>query len=275
LCDFILPQTLEVEMKGFVSLLILLTCTAASGQNRGVLLEDLTWYEAEKALTPDTVVVIPIGAAAKEHGPHLKLKNDWIMAEYTKMRLLAKADVVIAPTIPYNYYPSFMEYPGSTTLTLATARDTIMEICRSLARFGPRKFYALNMGISTLRALEPAAKLLAAEGITLRYTDIEKILEPVEKAISRQEGGTHADEGETSMVLYMDPSAVDMTKAVKDYHPDGGPLTRDPKGKGTYSPTGIWGDPTLASRAEGEKLVEALIAGVLKDVEDLRRQPSR
>ncbi len=259
----------------FVGLTILLTCSALLGQSKGILLEDLTWYEAEKALTPETVVVIPIGAAAKEHGPHLKLKTDWTIAEYIKMRIRSKADVVIAPTIPYNYYPAFIEYPGSTTLRLETARDLTVEVCRTLARFGPRKFYALNMGISTLRALEPAAKLLAAEGITLRYTDIEEILGPVEKTVSRQEGGTHADEGETSMMLYIDPSSVNMSKAVKDYHPDGGPLTRDPKGPGTYSPTGTWGDPTLASRAEGETLVEALVDGVLKEIEALRRQSFR
>ena len=42
---------------------------------QGVLLEDLTWIEAEKALTPDTVVVIPLGAASKEHGPHLSSRT--------------------------------------------------------------------------------------------------------------------------------------------------------------------------------------------------------
>ncbi|MEA3162360.1 MAG: creatinine amidohydrolase, partial [Verrucomicrobiota bacterium] len=48
---------------------------------KGFLLEELTWQEAEKVLRIDTVVVIPIGAACKEHGPHLKLKNDWLLAE--------------------------------------------------------------------------------------------------------------------------------------------------------------------------------------------------
>ena len=53
---------------------------------RGILLEDLTWQEAEKVLRPDTIVVIPIGAACKEHGPHLKLKNDWRISDITWMR---------------------------------------------------------------------------------------------------------------------------------------------------------------------------------------------
>ncbi len=55
---------------------------------RGLLLEDLTWVEAEKVLTPEMVVVIPLGAAAKEHGPHLKLKNDFLIAEYLKRQVL-------------------------------------------------------------------------------------------------------------------------------------------------------------------------------------------
>jgi len=55
--------------------LILSAPVATTGQTKtkGILLEDLTWIEAEKVLTNDTIVVIPLGAAAKEHGPHLKL----------------------------------------------------------------------------------------------------------------------------------------------------------------------------------------------------------
>jgi len=260
-------------MRTMAVVLLVLGAQGAAAQNRGVLLEDLTWVEAEKVLGPETVVVIPIGAAAKEHGPHLKLKNDLILAEYLKRRVLSSANVVVAPTVNYHFYPAFVEYPGSTTLRLETARDLMVDICRSLARHGPRRFYALNTGVSTVRALEPAAKMLAQDGILLRYTDLLAVLGPVEKAVARQEGGTHADEIETSMILYMEPGAVDMTKAVKDYRPGTGRLTRDPKGEGTYSPSGVWGDPTLATREKGAKVVEALVAGLLKEIEELRSTP--
>ena len=63
----------------------------------GILLENLTWPEAEKVLTPDTVIVIPLGAESKEHGPHLKLKNDFLIAEYLKKRVLESSNVVVAP----------------------------------------------------------------------------------------------------------------------------------------------------------------------------------
>ena len=238
---------------------------------KGTLLENLTWVEAEKILSEKTVVVLPLGAAAKEHGPHLKLKNDWLIAEYLKQRVLAGANVVVAPTVNYNFYPAFLEYPGSTSLRLETARDLIVDICKSLARFGPRRFYVLNTGVSTLRALRPAAELLAKEGILLHYTDILKVLGPIEKAIRKQEGGTHADEIETSMMLYMAPQTVDMKKAAKDYHPsEERGLTRDPKGRGVYSATGIYGDATLATREKGRVLTQALVSGILKEIDDLR-----
>ena len=109
----------------------------AASTDKGILLEELTWREAEQVLRPDTVIVIPIGAESKEHGPHLKLKNDWLLAEYFKCAIMKRAAVVIAPTVNYHYYPPFIEYPGSTTLRLETARDLLVDICRSLARFRP------------------------------------------------------------------------------------------------------------------------------------------
>jgi creatinine amidohydrolase len=237
----------------------------------GTLLEDLTWQQAERALTPEAVVVIPLGAAAKEHGPHLRLKNDFVLAEYFKRRVIEREAVVVAPTINYHFYPAFVEYPGSTSLRLETARDMVVDICRGLARFGPKRFYVLNTGVSTIRALKPAQEQLAAEGIVMHFTDILTIGEEAEKAVRQQEGGTHADEIETSMMLYMEPSLVDMSKAAKDFHPQGtGGLTRDPKGKGTYSPTGIWGDATLATREKGRRVVEAMVEGMLKEIAALR-----
>jgi len=141
----------------------------------------------------------------------------WLLAEYLKRELMKRADVVVAPTVNYHYYPAFVDYPGSITLRLETARDLMADICRSLARYGPRKFYVLNTGLSTLREL--SARILADEGVQFRYTDMLKLAEPVEAKLKQEEGGTHADEIETSIMLVIAPSTVDMSKAVKDYHP--------------------------------------------------------
>jgi creatinine amidohydrolase len=251
---------------------LLLTFAASSfaaTTPKGILLENLTWIESERVLTPERVVVIPLGAESKEHGPHLKLKNDWLIAEYLKKRVLQSSNVVIAPTINYSFYPAFVEYPGSTSLRFETARDEVVDICRSLARFGPKRFYVLNTGVSTLRPLAAAAEMLAADGIVMRYTNLN-VTEPVEKQIRKEEGGTHAEEIETSMMLYIAPESVEMKKAVKDYHPSDGPLTRDSNAKGTYSPSGVWGDATLATREKGRIVVDALVKSILAEIEQLR-----
>lgn len=244
----------------------------AARANPAILLENLSWDEAEQILTPDTVVVIALGAESKEHGRHLQLNNDFLMAEYLKKRVLVSApqNVVIAPTINYSFYPAFLEYPGSTSLGIDTARTVFTDIIHSLAHYGPRRFYILNTGISTLRPLAQAAADLAKDGIVLHYTDLTKD-DPVEKKV-RQSGGTHADEIETSMMLYIAPETVRMKKAARDLNPNQpGGLTRDPQGKGTYSPTGAWGDPTLATREKGQAVVESLVVTILKDIEDLRQ----
>ena len=138
----------------------------------GVSLADLTWVEAEPILAAAPVIVLPLGAAAKEHGPHLRLDNDLRSVEYFAARLRERLPIVVAPTISYHFYPAFREYPGSTSLRLETARDLVVDICHSLAPYGPQRFYVLNYGVSTVRALDPAAALLAADGILLRYTDL-------------------------------------------------------------------------------------------------------
>jgi creatinine amidohydrolase len=253
------------------TLLVLATCALA--QNKGILLEDLTWQEAEKVLTPETIVVIPIGAESKEHGPHLKLKNDFLIASYLTREVLKNANVVVAPTVNYHYYPAFGEYPGSTTLRIETARDLLVDICRSLARYGPKRFYALNTGVSTIRALRLSQEVLAQDGILFRYTDILKVAESAEKQVKQEEGGTHADEIETSMMLFIAPETVDMKKAVKDYHPSPkGGLTRNPNGEGAYSASGIFGDATLATRKKGEIMVHATVEGILKEIDALRSE---
>jgi creatinine amidohydrolase len=244
-----------------------------------VRIAELPWTEAAARLDTATIVVIPIGAEAKEHGPHLPLNNDWLLAEYFAQRLASATPVVLYPTVNYHFYPSFVEYPGSTTLRLETARDVIVDIVRTIAAHGPRRFYILNTGVSTLRALAPARELLTASGLVVRYTDILQVGRAAEESVRQQRGGTHADEMETSMMLYMHPELVRMTLAVNDYHPGSGGLTRDSvravrEGK-VWSRSGTFGDATLATREKGRVVVEAQVAGMLAEIAALRRTPIR
>ena len=241
----------------------------------GVRLDDLSWPAAEQRLTAESIVVLPLGAAALEHGLHLKLGTDRAIADYLTRRLVDLSDVVAAPALPYHYSPGFTEYPGSTSLSLNTARDMTADVVRSFARQGPRRFYVVNVGLSSSEALAAAAKVLAGEGVLLRYTDWRARIDAA-RATLRQPGGDHAGEFESSLMLYIDPSAVTMANAQRDYNASQNSplqLTRRQGTRGTYSPTGAWGDPTLATRDKGRILVEGLVAAIKSDVDDLRGAP--
>lgn len=238
----------------------------------GLVLGELTWQEAEKALTPESVVVIPLGVATVQHGPHLKLDHNERLARYLAQRVRAVTDVVVAPPLTYHFYPTFLEYPGSTSISSNTARDMTLDIVRTLAKYGPRRFYVLNTGVTTMFPLRDAAEAAADHGILLGYTDIRyRLLNArVRRDQTPMTGAAHADEVETSIMLFVDPSAVDMRKAVREYGPGSGPMTRQKDAPGTFSASGVVGDPTLATREKGQAYVEALVAGALDDIEAIR-----
>lgn len=236
------------------------------------LIANMSWDEVAAAQKNNQVILIPLGAAAKEHGLHLPLDNDYIIANYLRDRILQKFKHALAlPTVNYNYYPAFLEYPGSTSLSLDTSRELISDLCRSLAKQGFEKFYVLNTGFSTVKPLQAAKEKLAKENIKMEYLNTPEFFDsPVIRKLQQQKFGSHADEIETSMMLYMAPQMVHMEKALKDEHPDfsnPGPLTRNPNArKGTYSPTGAWGDPTLATREKGRIIVEAYVDYIVKQI---------
>src|SRR4030095_15502630 len=101
------------------------------------------------------------------------------------------------------------------------------------------------------------AELLPREGILMRFTDIGQAGKAAEDAVRQSPGpGTHADEIETSMILYLEPGAVRMDRALKDGERDApGPLRRQRGTAGVYSPSGVFGDPTVATWQKGERIV--------------------
>ena len=237
----------------------------------GVALADLSWVDAEPVLTASSVVVIPLGAGVLEQGPHLKLNSDERLARYLGARVQTAASVVMAPPLTYHFYPAFLEYPGSASLTQATARAMTIEVVRSFARYGPRRFYVLNTAPDAVRPLSEAAKTLAEAGILLGYTDPRfRLQRPPVQLRQAPTTVAHADEVATSMMLFVDPAAVDMTRAAREYGRGSGPLTRLEGGPGVFSRSGVLGDATVATREKGQVLIETLLAGVLEDIEAVR-----
>lgn len=238
-----------------------------------VFLENLTWVEAEKVLSAGAVIVIPLGAALKEHGKHLPLNNDKLMAEHLILEVAKRLDVIVLPTISSSFYPAFTEYPGSISHSLETSAALISETCSGLAAFGCKKIYVLNTGVSTLKVLAKVKETLSLQSphVQFSYTDFKKAVEAAAAGLSTQAGGGHADEVETSIMLHLAPDVVKMENAAADFHGEKpGPLTRNSdlsnNSDAVYSPTGAWGDPTLASSQKGKTIVNRLVDWIEKDI---------
>jgi creatinine amidohydrolase len=242
-------------------------------KNKAIFLEDISWTEAQKVLTSDVVIVIPLGAGAKEHGPHLPLATDFIQAEGLRDIIALERKVIIAPTVNYGYYPAFVKYPGSTTTYWNTSRDMVLQIIRTLAGFGPKRFYIINIGVSTTPTLIAAASILKDEGIVLYYSDYSRPnFDNSDKGI-RTKGvySGHADEMESSHVLFYRNDLVNMSKAVNDSSVKDrrGPMTPVPLEGGTYNPTGINGYAALATKQKGKLYAQVFANELLKDIDSV------
>lgn len=261
------------------TLLLLLTFVSFSAaaqprnpKNKAIYLEDISWPTAQKLLTPEAVVVIPLGAGSKEHGPHLPLATDYLQAEAYAKEIALQRNVIITPVVSYGFYPAFLKYPGSTSINFATATNTVVQIVRSLAAYGPKRFYIINIGVSTTPTLLTAAKTLAEEGILLYYSNYARAgFENAENPFRTRAYSGHADEMETSNVLTIRPDLVDMRKAVNDSSMMGksGNMTPVPVEGGNLNTSGVNGYAALATPEKGRKSMAAFAKELIREVDSV------
>jgi creatinine amidohydrolase len=251
---------------------------------RGAFLEDLAWPEAAARLAAGAVVVVPIGAAAKEHGPHLPLKTDYLLARELGRRVADALPVLVAPVVSFGYYPAFAGYPGSQHLRSETFMALLTDVLGGFIRQGARRLAVINTGVSTEAPLRVVVRdLYAAHGVRVLTADLASLGRAVAPRLRQRLGG-HADELETSLVLAIEPESVRMDRAEPDYgHAREAPRTvyyqpvvfdPDPASGPDWSRTGARGDPSLASRETGEaalaEMARELIDGLLALHPDLR-----
>ena len=234
----------------------------------GHLVERLSWDEVARRIESGAAAILPIGAGAKEHGFHLPMNTDRIQAEWLAAKIAERVDALIWPTVCYGYYPAFVDYAGSASLSASTFESVIHEIAAAILNFGCRALFVLDTGISTRAPAERAlARLDAGKVRHLRIHEGSRYREAALR-LAEQSHGSHADELETSVMLALAPELVRMQRAEASPSPlreTAGPLTPSDSSSPHYSRSGSYGDPTLATRAKGEVLLAAI-------VEDLREQ---
>jgi creatinine amidohydrolase len=245
-----------------------------NSESPGAFTAQLSWPDVERRIEAGAVAVLPVGAACKAHGPHLPMNADWLQAEWLAAALVQRADVLVWPTVTYGYYPAFTDYPGSVSLTHETFRRLVQEILGDIRRAGARAVLILNTGISTIEPLQAARDAVsAAMRIELANVYAGPRCQSVTKAVEAQPRGGHADELETSILLAIGREHVALDKAQAWMPPAmaaSGAFSRSDPDDPRFSPSGVWGDPTLASADKGHCLLAAMVDDLLAAVEALR-----
>jgi len=196
---------------------------AASAQDANPLFKEskirnyiphMTWQEVEEALKRTDMVVIPVGSI-EQHGKHLPLGTD-ILATMEGCKLLAqKTDVLIAPVVLAGLSEHHMGFPGTITLAPETFEAVIYDTARSLIRHGFRKVMVYNghggNTVSVKNAVQKINQTTSATAVLLNDLNA-----PAPDAGQDSPAiDWHAGVGETSLMLYLTPSLVDMARAEK------------------------------------------------------------
>ena len=225
-------------------------------------IERMRWDEVAGRIRDGAVAILPIGAAAKQHGFHLPLNTDRLQAEWLAAQLAERFDALIWPTVSYGHYPAFVEYAGSSSLSAPTFETLVHELVVDILASGVAKLLVLNTGISTLAPVDRAIARLDVDRVKHFWIHGGPRYPRAVKELAEQNHGSHADELETSLMLAIAPQLVDMTRAEASpalEHNMPGPLTPSDPNSPNYSRSGSYGDPTLATPAKGEVLLAAML----------------
>jgi creatinine amidohydrolase len=241
------------------------------------------------AAMPDkanTVIVQPMGAI-EQHGAHLPLIVDAAISIGVLARALEQLDPTIpAYALPPLYYGKSNEhstFAGTITLSTETMLALLTDIAESLYRSGFRKLALMNSHGGQPQILEIIARDLHAKYpdflifplFTWRVPNVAKQLLTAKEL----EFGIHGGDGETSLMLALLPEQVRMDLAVTEY-PHGLPensllsmeganpfawVTRD------LSKSGVLGDAKAANAEKGTQILDSLVAGWVRLIEDIYR----
>nr|WP_086681988.1 mycofactocin biosynthesis peptidyl-dipeptidase MftE [Amycolatopsis pretoriensis] len=216
-------------------------------------LADLSWPDVAARAA---ILAVPVGAT-EQHGPHLPLSTDTDIALALCDRLaVARPDVLVAPPVAYGSSGEHAGFAGTLSIGQEATELLLVELGRSASDTFPRLLFVSAHGGNAAPVARAVARLRAES------RDVE-VFQP------RWDGDPHAGRPETALQLALRPAGVRMDRAVAgDRRPLGEILAvlRE-GGMRAVTPTGVLGDPTTATAADGRTLLDALTAQLVSHVD--------
>ncbi len=249
-------------------------------ENLKPLLEMMTWPEARQAALDRRVVLLPVGAI-EQHGPHLPVDVDnrivtWLCDEAARRR----PDLVMSvPPIHYGFNEHNMGFPGTVTVAVAHFVAYVADVCLSFVRQGHTRVVLVNGHGSNSMLCRLVARQVINESQDALAAAIDHWNLARDLAAQIREtpigGMAHACEYETSWYLFLDPSAVQMDRAVADMLASrsrylwvdlmagDGPVALIDDWSRLSNGSGVEGDPTTASAEKGRLYAEEEVVNLL------------
>jgi len=247
-------------------------------------LATMTWQEVESALSETRTLLIPVGST-EQHGHHLPLGVDVYMPEAIAERVAAETGCLLAPPVWYGVSPHHAFKPGTFSVESETFQRYIRDICVSAGEWGVENVLLVN-GHYLVQDPEldiVVRELTAEHGLRAFHVPLVSVFADAARAARLSDVSFHAAEFETSLMLALFPDLVDMDRAETVDPPDDAlPLTDyDAYGDNrvgwalsaermnALTHTGSLGDPTVATRETGVKLVDQAVKNITTLVEAL------
>jgi creatinine amidohydrolase len=241
-----------------------------------VELDRMTWPEirAERERGRDTVVVA--FGATEQHGPHMPLATDALIGDHLAWLVAESLDAFVAPTVRIGCSSHHLEFPGTLSLSDVTFHGIVADIVRSLARGGFARAVLLPTHGGNFGPLATALELLGpVEDLEVRaLTDLSALLTIAqlgdrEHGVPLGEGGLHAGEWETSMLMAIHPELVHPERGEAGYTGDLQEAIGAFFAEGVHAvaENGVIGDPRRASPAHGVRYWDEVLRVTLAAID--------
>ena len=211
-------------------------------------LDELPWTEVGRLLADDPRLIVPVGAL-EQHGPHLPVGSNILIAQRVAWQISKRLGILRAPSFSYGVTVGGGPFAGRSGLRRKTLHRAINELLGRWEDDGVEHFILI-----TAHRFEPHLEpLLMTFSGPARKSVYDLYQIDVSDIVEADPQFEHAGELETSVMLHLAPELVRMDK-VQDFRPEGGKLRKYTRRRMPTPPvgsSGVLGSPSLASAGKG------------------------
>jgi len=228
----------------------------------------MSWKEIE-SMSRDKIFFITVGSI-EAHGPHLPISTDFLIARRIEEEMVKKFDGVSLPPLYYTKCHYLENFAGTISFPSSIIKKSLIAIMKAMGKHGFKYLVICNfhMDLFHLRAVYKAIfkgkkyGVIASEPLSAAYFN-KKIFDDVE-------GEIHADEKETSILLYLFPDLVKDYKSMESFKVKMGMKDAFKKFDKIGARKAYIGSPSKASREKGRKYFEALLKACEEGIERMK-----